>query len=161
ELEEKKWIDCQPDFAKAHYLQGFAYPDRKFRFKPDWRNVPTMRGYDWGLGHDMPRLPDHWDVIEKADHDHPFRLATSPSRDYLTSSFNETPTSQAMHGVPRVKIHPEDLAKLNIADGARVRMGNERGEIVLVAEAFDGLQRGVVIAESIAPNAHFEGGEGI
>jgi len=161
ELEEKKWIDCQPDFAKAHYLKGFAYPDGKFRFKPDWRNVPTMRGYDWGLGHDMPRLPDHWDVIEKADHDHPFRLATSPSRDYLNSSFNETPTSQAMHGVPRVKIHPEDLAKLKIADGARVRMGNERGEIVLVAEAFDGLQRGVVIAESIAPNAHFEGGEGI
>jgi len=42
-----------------------------------------------------------------------------------------------------------------------VRMGNERGEIVLAAEAFDGVQRGVVIVESIAPNDHFEGGEGI
>jgi anaerobic selenocysteine-containing dehydrogenase len=161
ELERNKWIDCQPAFAKAHYLEGFAYPDRKFRFKPDWRNVPTMRGHDWGLGHDMPRLPDHWDVIEKADAKHPFRLATSPARDYLNSSFNETPTSQAKHGMPRAKMHPADLAELRVADGARLRMGNERGEIVLAAEAFAGVQRGVIIVESIAPNAHFEGGEGI
>ena len=36
ELEANRWIDCQPDFATAHYLNGFAYPDGKFRFKPDW-----------------------------------------------------------------------------------------------------------------------------
>jgi anaerobic selenocysteine-containing dehydrogenase len=160
ELEEKKWIDCQPDFATAHYLRGFAFPDRKFRFKPEWCNVPG-RGHDWGLGGDMPALPDHWDVIERADAAHPFRLATSPSRDYLNSSFNETPTSRTKFGKPRVKMHPADLADLAIADGARVRMGNERGEIVLAAEAFAGVQRGVVIVECIAPNAHFEGGEGI
>ena len=28
ELEAKKWIDCQPEFDKAHYIGGFAYPDR-------------------------------------------------------------------------------------------------------------------------------------
>src|SRR3984957_10866738 len=27
ELEAKRWIDCQPDFATAHYVDGFAYPD--------------------------------------------------------------------------------------------------------------------------------------
>ncbi len=161
ELEEKKWIDCQPDFATAHYVGGFAYPGGKFRFKPDWGNVPVARNHDWGLGRDMPALPDHWDVIERADAAHPFRLATSPARDYLNSSFNETATSQAKFGKPRVKMHPDDLAALALADGARVRMGNERGEIVLSAEAFPGVQRGVVIVESIAPNAHFEGGEGI
>lgn len=160
-LEEKKWIDCQPEFAAAHYIDGFAYPDGKFRFKPDWRNVPTARGHDWGLGHDMPALPDHWDVIERADACHPFRLATSPARDYLNSTFNETPTSRAKSGAPRVKMNPEDLAQLCLVDGARVRMGNERGEIVLAAEAFAGVQRGVVIVESVAPNADFEGGEGI
>ena len=58
-------------------------------------------------------------------------------------------------------MHPDDLAELALADGARVRMGNERGEILLTIEAFAGVQRGVVIVESIAPNAHFEGGEGI
>ena len=43
ELEKNRWIDCQPDFAKAHYLDGFAYPDEKFRFKPDWPQVPFQR----------------------------------------------------------------------------------------------------------------------
>jgi anaerobic selenocysteine-containing dehydrogenase len=161
ELEQKKWIDCQPDFDTAHYVDGFGYPDKKFRFKPEWPRVPAGRSHDWGLGRDMPALPDHWDVIEKADAKHPFRLATSPARDYLNSSFNETPTSRKRAGPPRVKMHPDDLAALGLVDGARVRMGNERGEITLAAESFDGVQRGVVIVESIAPNDQFEGGWGI
>jgi anaerobic selenocysteine-containing dehydrogenase len=161
ELEQKKWIDCQPDFDTAHYVGGFGYPDKKFRFKPEWPRVPAGRSFDWGLGRDMPALPDHWDVIEKADAKHPFRLATSPARDYLNSSFNETPTSRKRAGPPRVKMHPDDLAALRLVDGARVRMGNERGEITLAAESFDGVQRGVVIVESIAPNDQFEGGWGI
>jgi anaerobic selenocysteine-containing dehydrogenase len=161
ELEANKWVDCQPEFNESHYIDGFRYPDRKFRFKPDWRNVPAPRANAFLLDRNMPGLPDHWDVVEKADAVHPFRLATSPSRDYLNSSFNEMPTSRKRHGPPRVKVHPDDLAALGVADGARVRMGNERGEITLAAEAFPGLQRGVVIVESIAPNDQFEGGWGI
>jgi anaerobic selenocysteine-containing dehydrogenase len=161
ELEANKWIDCQPPFEEAHYVGGFRYPDKRFRFRPDWANVPAPRSNAFKLERGMPALPDHWDVIEKADAAHPFRLATSPSRDYLNSSFNETPTSRAKHGPPRVKVHPDDLAALGVADGALVRMGNERGEIRLAAEAFAGLQRGVVIVESIAPNDQFAGGEGI
>jgi anaerobic selenocysteine-containing dehydrogenase len=161
DLEARKWIDCQPDFETAHYLNGFAYPDRKFRFKPDWAKVPVSRGHDWGLAHLPPSLPDHWPVNEEADAAHPFRLATSPARNYLNSSFNEMPTSRAKEGRPRVKIHPDDLARLGIADGALVRMGNERGEIRLHAEAFAGLKPGVVIAESIPPNDQFEDGEGL
>ena len=161
ELETAKWIDCQPPFDRAHYIGGFGYPDKKFRFKPDWANVPATRSHDWGLADAMPRLPDHWDVIEKANHEFPFRLATSPSRDYLNSSFNETPTSRSKAGPPRVKAHPDDLAQAGIADGARVRLGNARGEIVLRAEAFAGVRRGVLIVESIPPNNQFEGGEGI
>jgi anaerobic selenocysteine-containing dehydrogenase len=160
-LREKKWIDCQPDFATAHFLEGFRYPDRKFRFKPDWTGVPAPRANSWIIGRDIPALPDHWNVIENADDKHPFRLATSPSRDYLNSSFNETPGSRARFGRPRVKAHPDDLARLGIADGARVRLGNERGEITLAAEAFPGVQPGVLIVECIAPNDDFENGEGI
>jgi len=161
ELEANKWIDCQPAFAQAHYIEGFRYPDQKFRFKPDWKNVPAPRPGAFLIDRNMPSLPDHWDVVEKSDGRHPFRLATSPAREYLNSSFNEMPTSRAKHGPPRVKVHPDDLAQLGAASGSRVRMGNERGEIVLAAQAFAGVQRGVVIVESIAPNDQFEGGEGI
>jgi anaerobic selenocysteine-containing dehydrogenase len=160
-LEQTKWIDCQPDFATAHYVNGFAYPDKKYRFKPDWPNVPATRKHDLDLGHDMPRLPDHWDVIEKADVSYPFRLATSPARGYLNSSFNEMPSSRKREGRPRAKMHPADLARLGIADGAAIRIGSPRGEIGLWAEAFDGIQPGVVVVECIAPNDDFPDGAGI
>ena len=58
----------------------------------------------------MPALPDHWDVIEEADAVHPFRLATSPARNFLNSTFNETPTSLRREGRPEVMIHPDDAA---------------------------------------------------
>ena len=161
ELEHNKWIDCQPDFETSHYLNGFDYPGGKFRFRPDWSNVPVARKYDWGIADTMPDLPDHWDVIESADDAHPFRLATSPARGYLNSSFNETPGSREREGRPTVMIHSEDLADLGIADGDKVRLSNIRGEITIHAAAFDGVQRGVVIVESIPPNEQFDDEEGL
>jgi anaerobic selenocysteine-containing dehydrogenase len=160
-LETERWIDCQPDFETAHYTNGFAYPDGKFRFSPDWANVPAARRFDFGNAPEMPTLPDHWDVIEKADARHPFRLATSPARNYLNSSFNETPTSRAKEGPPRAKMHPDDVAALHLEDGAMIEMGNARGLITLAVEVFPGVQRGVVIVESIPPNADFKDGKGI
>ncbi len=161
DLEKKRWIDCQPDFETAHFTKGFGYADGKFRVKPDWSAVPTRRRYDWGIAGQVPRLPGHWDINEKADARHPFKLATSPARTYLNSSFNETPSSKKREGRPRAKINPSDLSKLGLVDGQRIRMGNERGEIFLHAEAFAGVQPGVVIVESIPPNDAFENGEGL
>lgn len=161
ELEAKRWIDCQPDFETAHYLKGFAYPDGKFRFKPDWPNVPFRSPVPAGPRDAMPTLPDHWTVIEEADEHHPFRLATSPARGFLNSSFNETPTSRKLEGRPEVMIHPEDAAACGIADGAKVILGNERGQVRLYARHFDGVRRGVLIAESIWPNDAYPDGRGI
>ena len=105
DLEANKWIDCQPEFAEAHYLEGFRYRDKKFRFKPDWTNIPAPRSNAVSIAHDMPDLPDHWDVIEKANARHPFRLATSPSRDYSIPRSTRC-RGRARHGKPRVKVHP-------------------------------------------------------
>jgi anaerobic selenocysteine-containing dehydrogenase len=110
---------------------------------------------------EMPSLPDHWRVIEEADEAHPFRLATSPSRSFLNTSFNETPSSIAREGNPSVMIHPADAAALGIADGEAVTLGNARGETTLTAKMFDGVRRGVLIAESIQPNKAHIGGRGI
>ncbi len=41
------------------------------------------------------------------------------------------------------------------------KIGNARGEVVLHAKLFDGVKRGVVIAEGIWPNDAHERGEGI
>jgi anaerobic selenocysteine-containing dehydrogenase len=109
----------------------------------------------------MPGLPDHWNAIEEATAEHPFRLATSPARSFLNSSFTETPTSRATEQRPHVMIHPDDAAALGISHGDKVVLGNRRGEVRLHATVFAGVRRGVLIAESVFPNARFEDGRGI
>jgi anaerobic selenocysteine-containing dehydrogenase len=161
ELEEKRWIDCQPDFRRAHFLDGFAFPDGKFRFKPDWTRVKAPNDGPMGPWERMPALPDYWPVTENADADRPFRLVTAPARSFLNSSFAETATSRAREGRPGLKIHPDDAASLGIAAGDPVDVGNQRGVVRLAAEIFAGLRRGVVVAEGVWPNAAHEGGRGI
>ena len=161
ELEANRWIDCQPDFATAHYLNGFGYADGKFRFKPNWPEVPFSPAHGIVPSDSIPRLPDHWNVIEEADAEHPFRLATSPSRGFLNSSFTETPTSLAKERRPEVMMHPDDAAPVSVTDGDLVALGNRRGTVKLHARLFDGVRRGVLIAESVWPNKAFADGRGI
>jgi anaerobic selenocysteine-containing dehydrogenase len=167
-LKEKKWLDVQPDFETAHFLRGFAHPDGKFRFKPQWaggaapNKPPRNMGVAFGPYDRLPEFPDHVDLIEVADDEHPFRLATSPARSFLNSSFAETASSRAKEGGrPELLLHPDDASMLGIAEGGRVELGNDRGEVVLHAKLFAGLKRGVVIAEGIWPNDAHERGEGI
>ncbi len=160
-LEADIWRDLQPDFRTSHYLDGFAHADGKFHFKATWGNVKVPVNTLMGDWQNMPSLPDHWNVIENADAEHPFRLATSPSRGFLNTTFNETPGSQAREGKPSVMIHPDDAAPLNISDGDAVTLGNTRGQTTLTAKLFDGVRRGVLIAESIHPNKAHIGGLGI
>ena len=161
ELEANRWLDCQPPFRQAHFLDGFKWPGGRFRFKPDWNNVPFRSPYKSGPVAEMPALPDHWTLIEQADREHPFRLATSPARGFLNSTFNETPTSLAQEKRPTVMIHPDDAAVLHIGDGDFIVLGNMRGEVRLHAKLFDGVRRGVLIAESIWPNSAYADGCGI
>ena len=160
-LEAQKWIDCQPPFERAHYLDGFNWPDKKFRFKPDWPNVPFRSPYRSGPFRQMPALPDHWTSIEEADGQYPLRLATSPARGFLNSTFNETPTSLAQERRPTVMIHPQDAVEFGVSDGDYVVLANARGEVRLHARLFDGVRRGVLIAESIWPNEAYADGCGI
>jgi len=161
QLEANRWIDCQPPFRKSHFLDGFTWPDGKFRFKPDWPNVPFRSPYQSGPVEQLPALPDHWTSIELADAAHPFRLATSPARGFLNSTFNETPTSLAQEKRPTVLIHPDDAKTYGIGEGDYIVLGNTRGQVRLHARLFDGLQRGVLIAESIWPNSAYADGCGI
>src|SRR5690606_24094486 len=140
----------------------------KFRFKPQWaggaapNKPPRNMGVAFGPYDRLPEFPDHVDLIEVADEEHPFRMATSPARRTLNSSFAETHASRTKEGGrPELLLHPDDAARLGIAAGDRVEIGNARGEVVLHAKLFDGLKRGVVIAEGIWPNDAHERGEGI
>ncbi|WP_037037861.1 molybdopterin dinucleotide binding domain-containing protein, partial [Pseudovibrio sp. JE062] len=161
ELEEKRWLDCQPDFEEAHYINGFGYEDGKFRFKPDWAKVPAPNNGPMGPWQNMPALPDHWDVNELPTQDHPLRLVTSPSRSFLNSTFNQTPSSVKKEGRPTAMLHAQDAAALGVEEGDKIILSNHRGEVILHAAVGDRPQKGTVVAEGIWPNAAHEGGNGI
>ena len=160
ELAAINWRDVQTDFAQAHFIDGFAWPDGKFRFRANWSDVP-FRSPRSGSWEGIPTFPDHWAVTETCDDAHPFRLATSPTRSFLNSTFNETPSSRAREGRPCVLIHPDDLQALGLSNGEKVILGNTRGQVRIHAQAFEGLQRGVIVSEGIWPNEAFEDGCGI
>ncbi|MCV3738398.1 molybdopterin oxidoreductase family protein [Rhizobium sp. TRM96647] len=165
-LAEAKWIDCQPDFDTAHYSKGFGHPDGRFRFRPGWTTTPAPNRPPASIGvlgphAALPEFPDHVAVIEAADADHPFRLATPPARTYLNSSFTEMKWSREREGRPEVMIHPDDAAAGGVADGDIVRLGNIRGEIRLHAKVTGEGRPGVLIAEGIWPNGAHLDGEGI
>ena len=151
---EEGWLDCCPPFATHHFLDGFAHADRKFHFRADWRAIGAEHAQ-------LSGFPDHVAVIDEGGPERPFRLVAAPSRSFLNTSFNNTPSSIAREGRPTALVHTEVLTELGIGDGDRVRIGNARGSVVVHARAFDGMQRRVVIVEGLWPNHAFEEGIGI
>ncbi|WP_417309337.1 molybdopterin-dependent oxidoreductase [Devosia sp.] len=157
------FVDRAPPDESARFVNGFGWPDGRFRFAPNWSGVAAANSnYQWVCDpSEMPRFADHWDVTERVSAKTPFRLATSPSRSFLNSSFAETPGSRKRQPAPNLLIHPEDAAELGISAGTQVEIGNHRGSVQLLAELFDGMQRGVLIAEGLHPNADHAGARGI
>lgn len=166
-LSEKKWLDVQVDFDTAHYIDGFAHEDGKFRFKPDWRGtILSTRPVDQlgllGPVDKLPEFPDHVEMLEAVDAEHPFKLATSPARAFLNSTFAETKSSiKQEKSRPELQIHPDDAKDQGISNGDVVTIGNARGEITLHARLVEGAKQGVLIHEGLWPNSSFINGEGI
>ncbi len=146
--------DVLPDADTAHYRNGFGHPDGRFRFKPDWQAL----GPD---GDRMCSMPDHLAVTDEATDAHPYRLVAAPARQFLNTSFTETPTSRAKEERPTALLHPTTMARLGLEEGDPVRLGNARGEVRLHARGAKGQHPGTVVVESIWPNHDWEGDLGI
>jgi anaerobic selenocysteine-containing dehydrogenase len=147
-------LDCCPPFETGHFLDGFPQPDKKFHFRAHWAAI----GPEYAR---LPAFPDHVAAIDDGDPERPFRLVAAPSRSFLNTSFNNTPSSIAREGRPTALVHPDVLRELRIADGDRVRLGNRQGSLVVRARGFLGMQKRVVIVEGLWPNHAFEEGIGI
>jgi anaerobic selenocysteine-containing dehydrogenase len=159
EFVEGTWLDCAQPFETAHFLDGFAHLDKKFHFRANWRSVAgPMAGRDLGA---LPQFPDYVGNLDDGDAERPFRMVPAPSRSFLNTSFNNTPSGVAREGRPTALVHPAALMELGVADGGRVRIGNAKGSVVVHARASDGMQQRVVIVEGVWPNAAFEEGIGI
>jgi len=115
-FDEGTWHDFWPGFETGHFLNGFGHKDRKFHFHPNWKAMgPNHAG--------MPDFPDHVATIDDGDPARPFRMVPAPSRSFLNTSFNNSPSGVAREGRPTAMIHPKALARLGLADGDRIRIG--------------------------------------
>ena len=147
-------LDCCPSFETGHFLDGFPQADKKFHFRADWQAIGPAYAR-------LPAFPDHVAAIDDGDAARPFRLVAAPSRSFLNTTFNNTPSSIAREGQPTALVHPEVLRELRLGDGDRVRLGNRQGSLVIHARGFAGMQKRVVIVEGLWPNHAFEEGIGI
>ena len=155
----KRWIDCQPDFETAHYLNGFTWPDGKFRFKPDWPNVPfrsPCRAGPVDADAEAARPLDH--------HRGGGRGASVPARDVAVArlpqfDLQRDADARARRTRPARRDDPSRRRRARSASptARAVVLGNTRGEVRLHARLFDGVRRGVLIAESIWPNDGLSG----
>ncbi len=67
-----RWIDRAIPFETAHFLDGFGHQDKRFHFQADWASLGPLH-------RELPALPDHVDIIDKADAQHPFRMMAPPT----------------------------------------------------------------------------------
>ncbi|MCC7411130.1 MAG: molybdopterin-dependent oxidoreductase [Gammaproteobacteria bacterium] len=88
---------------------------------------------------EVPPLPPH----------HRLRFLTPKSKHLQSSQVFNFPRKQATLAVPWLFIHPQDAGALGIADGAPVRVWNERGSVRLVARVADDVQPGVVASHMV------------
>ncbi|SDB48258.1 molybdopterin-containing oxidoreductase family protein [Belnapia rosea] len=149
-LTERRWVDIQVPFERAHFLDGFGHADGRFRFRADWAALGDAEGR-------LPPLPDHLPLEDAATAERPFRLVAAPARQFLNSTFTETPTALRREGRPTLRIAPEDCARLGITEGEAVRIGNARGEVVLHAQRAPGQQPGTLVAEGVWPADAYAG----
>jgi anaerobic selenocysteine-containing dehydrogenase len=153
-LISRRWENKGLSGDAARFADGFGHADKKFHFRPNWAKYgPTHQG--------MPEFPDHHAVIDEATAERPFRLVAAPARQFLNSSFSETPTSRRLEKTPTAQIHPQDAQALGLQPDAMVVLGNAYGDVTLAWKSADGIARGVIVVESLWPNADFPGGLGI
>jgi anaerobic selenocysteine-containing dehydrogenase len=77
----------------------------------------------------MDGLPDHLPNHETAGSSSPFPLAmiSPPARNFLNSTFVNVKSLRDIEGEPLLEIHADDATARGIADGALVRVFNQRG----------------------------------
>jgi len=154
EIIQGNGLDCALDFADAHYLNGFDHPDGKFRFSPKWSEISDHF-------QEMPHFPDHHNIQNHRDAEHPFRLVAAPARHFLNTTFTETPSSQKGEKQPHAVLHQLTCERLGLQNGDLVRVGNHLGSILLPIQSVEGLHEDTVVIESQWPNHAFIEGVGV
>ncbi|MCG2591254.1 molybdopterin oxidoreductase family protein [Ramlibacter sp. XY19] len=91
-------------------------------------------------------LPDHLPNYEAAgtSERYPLAMISPPARNFLNSSFVNVQSLRDIEGEPLLELHASDAAARGIADGAIVRVFNDRGDYLVRARVSRRARPGVV-----------------
>jgi len=79
----------------------------------------------------------------------PLALLSPPAHEFLNSTFANVASLRRSAGKPTLEIHADDAHARSIADGARVKVYNDRGTFTADAVITDRVRPGVVSAPSV------------
>jgi len=137
------WQRVGPAKGVARFAHGgFDTPSGKVEFLSE---AAAAAGIDALPAYTEP-LEDTRSVL--ADR-FPLAMISPPARNFLNSTFVNVESLRAVEGEPWLDLHPDDAAARRIADGAYVRVFNDRGSLELRARVTDRARRGVVVALSV------------
>ncbi|VVD98790.1 molybdopterin oxidoreductase [Pandoraea morbifera] len=142
-LKRDGWI--RYDLPEAPFANGGFYtPSGKCEF---YSERMLEEGFD-----PLPDwVPPYESVASNPDlaARYPLAMISPPARNFLNSSFVNVESLRASVGEPTLDIHPSDAASRGIADGAGVRIFNDRGTLRAKARVTEKAREGVVVGLSI------------
>ena len=103
-----------------------------------WATHPTLG---------VPDFVPNYEAVETAPElaaRYPLAMISPPARNFLNSSFVNVKSLRAIEREPLLEIHPDDANPRGIADGAMVRVFNDRGSQLLRAALNGRARPGVV-----------------
>jgi anaerobic selenocysteine-containing dehydrogenase len=106
------------------------------------------------LASGLDPMPD-WrpDAQEERDRARwPLRLLTAPGYFQAHTAYSGVGFLRRREGPPYCVLHPEEAARRGLADGATVRLHNERGAVGLVLRVSDEVLPGVVLVPGQRPD---------
>jgi anaerobic selenocysteine-containing dehydrogenase len=153
-LRETGWARLNlpsPDEYAPHAEGGFPTPSGKTEFRSSIENnfvVPLFRqlSNEYQPGDPIDPLPHYIPPRETADSGYRLNLISPKSHAYVNSSAGDQSQQKRVQGEQTVVIHPQDAGDRGIVAGQYVRVFNDRGQYLALAEVSDEIAPGVVMS---------------
>jgi anaerobic selenocysteine-containing dehydrogenase len=152
-LKERGWMRLNYPDPFAPFAHGFPTPSGKLEFFSE-------RMLQAGL----EPLAGYTPAYETAEREtplareYPLALIAAADHYFINSIFANIPAQLKRAGPPTIRIHPEDAASRRLETGDSVRVFNDRGSFVAVAEITERVRKGVVGSTKARWPRHVAGG---
>jgi anaerobic selenocysteine-containing dehydrogenase len=156
-LRRSGWarLNLPPADQYAPHAEGnFPTPSGKTEFRSSIAEqggnfvLPLFRqgSAEYQPGGTVDPLPYYVPPRETDDTGFRLNLISPKSHAYLNSSAGDQPAQRRVQGEQAVTVHPRDAAERGITDGQYVRVYNDRGQFIALAQVRDDIAPGVVMA---------------